>query len=116
MSKVGPRIVKNLNFLKLLAKTKSPAKRSKTLQSASVDEILSIVEVCYNILKSRFQLTSRQRYRILPHVEFVRCLGRARSEKRARSIIQRGSGMSGAVSSILIPVVAELIRTMKSAQ
>jgi hypothetical protein len=72
----------------------------------------SLVEICYNILKSRFNLTKRQREKILPHVQFVRKLGRIRSEKGARRVVQYGRGV--AFSSILVPVIAELIRVIKS--
>lgn len=109
---IGPRIERNLSFLKSVARTRSEKRRWSVLERATSDELLSLVEISYNILKSRFNLSKRQREKLFPHVQFVRKLGRARSEKGARRVIQYGKGI--AFSSLLVPVIAELIRVIKS--
>ena len=106
-SNVHQNIYNNINFLKTLSKTKSDVKRKRLLQNATTLELLAIVETALNIVKSRFKLTTRQRNKILPHVSYLRQLSRIRSEKSARKLVQKGSGI--ALSAILTPIVIEVL-------
>ena len=44
-------IVENKDFLQNLSKTKSPKKIIKLIRNASDEQLLAIVEICYNILR-----------------------------------------------------------------
>lgn len=109
---IGNSVCQNLKFLKLLAKTKSERKRRSQLRLATTSELLSIVEIALNVIKGRFNLTTKQKNRLLPHVEFVRNLGRARSEKGAKKILQRGGGIL--LAALITPVIIEAIRLLTS--
>lgn len=96
----------NYDFLKGLSATKSDKKKNKLLQNAGVEQILGIVEICLNVLRSNFQLTKKQRKKLSKHADFYRALSRSRTEKTARTRIQQGSGI--ALGAILIPVLGAL--------
>ena len=80
---IGSNVCQNINFLKLLARTRSIRRQKKLLSLASTSELLSIVEVALNIIKGRFNLTTRQKNRLVPFADFVRSLSRVKSEKGA---------------------------------
>lgn len=111
--KIGPLIYDNIDFLKTLAKTKSVNKRKKILKAATTSQLLSLVEISSNILKARFRLTARQKKRILPYADFVRKLARVRSERSAKNIVQKGSGIS-VYPALLIPIILEVAKTLLS--
>lgn len=110
----SPSITQNHAFLRSLARTRSLKCRKRLLRSASADQLLCLVEVALNILRNRFRLTRRQRNRMLPFAEFIRHLGRIRSERGARKlVVQKGAGLPiGAFASLLTPVIVELARSL----
>ena len=110
-SKISPLVCNNKNFLLHLARTKSQNKRKRLLKSACASELLALVEICLNILRSRFNLTTRQKKRLLPYADFVRRLSRARSERGARKlVVQTGSGIGALFPALLTPILIELAR------
>lgn len=110
-AEISPIVCNNSQFLHQLASTKSENKKRKLLKQAATDQLLALAEICLNIVKSRFKLTTRQKKRLLPYADFVRRLSRARSERGARKIlVQRGSGFGGVFAALLTPVLIELAR------
>jgi len=110
---IGPRILENYSFLRKIAKSKSDRKRLNSLRNANRDELLALVEVCSNILSSNFNLTTRQKNKIVPFANFIRKLSRFRSESGARNfVVQKGAGIF--LPSLLIPVLAEATRFLIS--
>jgi len=108
---ISPLILENGKFLSLLSKTKSEKKRRRMLKLANSQNLLAIAEICLNIVKARYKLTTRQRKRLLPYAGFVRQMSRARSEKGARKLlIQKGSGVGGVLAALLTPILIELGR------
>ena len=107
--KLGKSVLKNIDFLKLLAAAKSKKKRMVLLKEATKKQKLLLVEICYNILKGNFPLTKRQKLRIVPYVPFVRALGRARSEQGSNKIIQSGAGVVS-FAALLTPIIIEAIK------
>jgi hypothetical protein len=99
-------------FLRQLAKTKSHQKRKRLLRRATTSDLLSITEICLNIIRNRFRLTTRQRQRMLPYADFIRRVGRARTERGAHKlIVQKGNGLPIAIfSALLTPIITELAR------
>jgi len=114
LSLINQNIYDNIEFLNALTKTKSPQKRKYLLQNATTLELLAIVEIALNIVKSRFKLTTNQRNKILPHVQYLRQLSRIRSENGARNLVQKGSGF--ALSAILTPIVIEVLHKIISSK
>ena len=109
---IGSNVCQNINFLKILARTRSIRRQKKLLRLASTNELLSIVEVALNIIKGRFNLTTRQKNRLVPFADFVRSLSRVKSEKGARKILQRGSGIP--IAALITPVILEALRLLSN--
>jgi hypothetical protein len=113
MPSIGPNICDNIGFLRTLSKTKSETRRRRLLKKATSSELLAIVEICLNIIKSRFRLTTRQKKRILPYAGIVRSISRIRSERGARKILQRGGGFPiAAAAAILTPIIIDVVRNL----
>ena len=111
--KIGDIVTANANFLRHLACTKSQNKRRKLLKGADSEKLLALAEICLNIIKSRFRLTTRQKKRLMPYAEFVRRMSRARSERGARKVlVQKGGGAPGVFAALLTPVLIEMARTL----
>jgi hypothetical protein len=107
---ISTTVCQNKDFLKKLARTKSERKIKRILKSASCDQLLAIVEICLNFVRSRFKLTARQKNRLLPYVDLVRSMSRSRTFKGARKIMQKGSGAVGLFGALLTPIILELAR------
>jgi len=105
-------ICENKDFLRSLALTKSERRNRKILRKADTSQLLSIVEICLNIVKSRFNLNTRQKNRLLPHVEFIRKMSRARSERGVRKVLRQKGGGVGVFAALLTPVLIELARAI----
>jgi hypothetical protein len=112
----SPTIADNHQFLRSLAKTRSTPRRKRLLKSATTQQLLSLVEIALNILRNRFRLTHRQKNRMLPFAQFIRRLGRIRSERGARKlVVQKGNGLPiAAFASFLTPVIIELARSLSA--
>ena len=106
-SQLPDTIDQNFKFLQSL-KTKSFKKQHKFLKLATSQELLSLVEIALNIVRSRFRLTGRQRTRLLPYANFVRKLSRSRTERGARQILQKGAGIP--LTALITPIILEAIR------
>lgn len=107
---VSKKIIENKEFLKKLARTKTPSIKEQLLVNATTAEILSIVEICYNLLKFKIPLTPSQKRKLAVHANFIRKLSRTRSEKSARKILQKGGGP--VLAALLVPVLAEIAKTV----
>jgi hypothetical protein len=105
---VGQRVLHNYDFIRALSRTRSTKKCSTLVSGASDDQLLAVVEIALNILKSRFPLKEEQIERLIPLAEEVRRLSRARSAKTARRIVQIGG--NPLLSALLVPVVLEVGR------
>lgn len=106
-------IRENSSFLNTLCHTKSQSKIRRLLRLASTSQLLTLVEICLNIVKSRFILTTRQKKRLMPYACFVRGVSRARSTRGAKHALQKGNGI-GAFAALLTPILIELARSIKS--
>ena len=112
--KMSPIVYQNYEFLKTLAKTKSFNKKKEILHKASTEQLLVLAEICLNIVRGWFKLTTRQKKRMIPYADFIRKLSRTRSERGAKKIVQKGSGPGPLFSSILTPIIFEIARTLMS--
>lgn len=109
---IGERVVRNYAFLRRLARTLSEKNRVYLLQQATEDELLTLVEVAVNILKSNFFISKKQRDKLIPHSATVRKLSGARTQKGARKVVLMGNG--AALSPLLSPVLTVAGRLLKN--
>lgn len=100
------RLLKHQDFLWRLARARSNKSRHQLLYDATTEEILTVVEICINILKFRFPMKERQLKRLAHHARLLRQLARVRSEQSARKILLKGEGAMFA--ALLIPVLTEI--------
>lgn len=63
---VVDRMGGHYDFLKKLSKTSSERKRTRMVRHASDAQLLALVEIALNLLRSNFSLTNRQRSKIVP--------------------------------------------------
>lgn len=108
-------IVDNSNFLKRLAKTKSHKVRHALILQATPDQILSIVEICANILGSNFVLSASQKKKLAKYANYYRNIARSRSPNTARRRISTGLYQEGgqlAIAALLAPVLSTLAQTL----
>lgn len=108
---VGQCIIRNLPFLQKLAATKSCKRRNLLLEKATPDELLSIVEICFNVLHSNFPLTAQRKTALAKHASIIRSLAQCRSVGRTRSILGQEGG-SFPFASLLIPILIEASRML----
>ena len=104
-------ITENKTFLHQIAKTKSQKKLKKIINGANTDQLLSISEIIFNILKGNFPLKDRYRRKLSKNAQVYRQIVRARSEKAVRNHIQTG-GALGALSTILVPVIGAIAQSI----
>lgn len=105
---VGERVLRNYHWLRRLTRTRSHARRLRIISEASTDQLLALVEVAANLVRRRFPLNVRQRERLAPFADAVRRLARARSERTAKALVQKGEG--GMLAAFLVPVLLEAAR------
>ncbi|KAL3111280.1 hypothetical protein niasHT_013322 [Heterodera trifolii] len=101
--KIGERVVHNYDYLKKLGKTTSEKKRRHLLNSAGCEELLSLVEICLNVLNGNFCLSSKQKQRLAPFAKDIRQLARVRSERGARKLQPDTCSAKIANKLILLP-------------
>lgn len=110
MSQISPRINQNADFLYRIAKTRGSPTKSKTiLAKANPEELLCVVEICYNILKGNFLLTKKQLKAIKTKTPYIRKISRIRSVKSAQKILQKGEGVPALVASFFLPILTEYL-------
>ncbi|KAL3112524.1 hypothetical protein niasHT_018730 [Heterodera trifolii] len=72
------RVLDNYEYLKSLGSTTSHKKRRHLLSSAGCEELLTLVEICLNLLNGSFCLTRKQKQKLLPFANTIRRLARRR--------------------------------------
>ncbi|KAL3087172.1 hypothetical protein niasHS_005411 [Heterodera schachtii] len=97
---VGQRVLDNYEYLKVLGRTTSHKKRRHLLSSAGCEELLTLVEICLNLLNGSFCLTRKQKQKLLPFANTIRRLARVRSEQSARKLILQQPQQEGARAGV----------------
>lgn len=87
---VGPPIivVKNIDFLQSVCKVVSDRKRSKLFSGANFEQLLTFVEIAYNLLHGIFPLTNIQKRKLFPHAQTLRKLAAARTPATALRLLR----------------------------
>jgi hypothetical protein len=110
LCKIGERVYENCDYIKALLRTKSLKRRRKILKKSTGSQLLTLVEICMNVLRNQFKLTTRQKRRMLPYSNFIRQLGRVRSEQGARKLLIRKG--SAAPIQLFPAVFTPIIKTL----
>jgi len=103
---VGTRFLRNAKFLKQIRHARSTKRRLKLINDANPNQIFAIMDAANNILNGNFHISDAQRNKLVRHREHIRRLGRARTDSRARRIIQMGGGAF--LPALLAPVLVQL--------
>jgi len=115
-------LLENSHFIKTLKRKRACC---NLIKNASSQELLVLVETCFNILRSRLPLSLKQRRILATHAQVIRKLSRARTPETARKTLlyssQNGNGIIAAaavplasiLSSILLPLLNERINNNK---
>lgn len=103
---VSELIFRQSAFLKRLSTTKSHRVREQLLSNASEEQLLSIFEICINILRFRFRLLPQTRRRLAAHALLLRALSRARTPNRVRHLLRTSNGKI--FKPLLTPVLRQL--------
>ena len=80
---------------------------------ATDSELFAIIECAFNILKGRFNLTTRQRNRLVPHLNTLRKIGRSRSRRGLKSVLQKGRWL-GLLPALLTLIFIEALKLIKT--
>ena len=100
-------IINNLSFLKKLSKRNTPTTFSVLILNATQSQILSIVEICNNILNYNIILTYPQKIKLAKYAAFYRNIARCSLENKARKCILKRLHKEGytALSTLVKPVI-----------
>lgn len=101
--------------------------RRDLIKNATTDQLLAIVECCYNIIRSRVPLSKTQRQKLAAQAHDIRAMSRVKTASGARKILirsekrssignklrnskkQKGGGFPIALASLITSVVAPLL-------
>lgn len=111
MKPVGQSVLQNHLFLKKIVTTKSDRKRRRLLRLATNEELFSIIEIAFNILKGKFKLSNRQKVKLIAHADLVRKISRARSKRGLKSALQTGGSI---LPALIAPILIEAFRLLKN--
>jgi hypothetical protein len=112
---VGKCIRSNLHFIKNLAQnSKNPNQIINLIKTAKSEQLLALVEIALNLLRSRIPSIGRSKLRRLTHrADQIRRLSRTHSPQSARKVLlQSGKGLpviAGILASTILPILVENI-------
>lgn len=100
---VPSSVEKNLNFLKNLAQTQNP---QNFIEQASEQEILCLVEICFNLISYRYSLSRKQLNALRRFATQIRLLSKIRSFKKAKQLLK--SLPPPFYNKIILPILQKL--------
>lgn len=118
---VSPLVLANLSFLRHLVHCSRSVKSIRTaILTANEEQLLCLVEICFNLLRGRLPADGRRMRRMRRHAGMLRRLARCRCPKSARCLLlpstaksgQKGAGIgaiAGLLASMLLPILVEKI-------
>ena len=83
----SPLVKHNSKFLFTLSAARSPNRRISLIQTANTEELLALVEIALNVLKSRIPVRAQQKERLKAQAASIRHLSRSRNSDSARKIL-----------------------------
>ena len=106
---MSKRLQTNQPFLQLLSR--SSAKRRKTLiKQATKEELISLFEICFNILEGNLPLESHMYKKLKRQRRTLETLADKKvSLRHKKKVAQQKGGFLGTVASIALPLLASLL-------
>lgn len=110
---ISKAVLFNIPFLKTLTNGR---KDVSVANEATNSELLALVEIAFNIIKSRVPLRRSVRKKLLQNAETIRALARAKTPSATRKILsaQAGRGLpalAGVIASAVIPLLTSIINS-----
>lgn len=106
---MSKRVKRNIAILNAIPALK-PDQRKGFISHCSDDFILSICEICLNVLKGNIPLNSEQYSRLKKHKTFIKLLADKKSSvKKKRKVVKQSGGFIGPLLSIALPFISGLI-------
>lgn len=114
MSRIGERALQNFDFIRKLARCKSKQSARQLFEEASADQILCLVEICFNLVRDRYLLSKVSRNKLRRHAVQINALARKRSDRAARkwcmvNTPQRGRGIPAIIAGVLASVISQAL-------
>ena len=105
--------IKHRDFLSLLLTSKR-RRRNSLLDTATREEVNSVVELIYNILRGAFDLTTKEQAKLYKHKAYLRALIKKKisASKKKEILKQRG----GSLFPLLVPLLSGLVGGLFRAQ
>ena len=104
-------VINNQDFLQKICRARSEKRLTKLLKKASDDQLLAIVDICYNIVKGKVSIKNSKRKKLAQTANYYRSISRARSPVTARNRIQSG-GSINLIGAIIAPVIGALAQNL----
>jgi hypothetical protein len=76
------------------------------IYDASTDQVFALIDAANNILKGNFRISEDRKAKLLPHLDHIRMLSKARIDPSARRILKTNGGVF--VPALLAPVLTRL--------
>lgn len=106
---MSQRLKSQFPFLQMLARSQSQ-RRKELLKTATREELLSLFEICLNILNKKLPVKGTTYKRFYRHRQLIRALGdRKVSFTRKKKLVNQHGGFIGQIASIALPLIAGLL-------
>lgn len=107
---MSQRIKKHQPFLHLLARSR-PKQRKILLRQATKDELLSLFEICLNIIKGNIPLKAEDFKKLKRHKGLLRTLSDKKvTLKHKKKLINQKGGFIANLAAFAIPLIASLLK------
>lgn len=107
---MSKRLGKNQPFLHMLSRTKSTRRRKALIKQATRDELATLFEICFNILRGNLPLKSHMKKKLKRERHTLRTLADKKiSLKHKKKVANQKGGLLGTVASIALPLIASLL-------
>lgn len=90
---VGKRTIRNFDFLYSLSRCKDPQQKWEMIRKARRNQLLSIVDICSNLLSKNFKLSKSEERKLENYSDFLKKLARVKTEHGAKRLILKGEGI-----------------------
>ncbi len=94
----------------MLSRRSSANRRKALIKQATRDELATIFEICFNILRGNLPLNSYMKKKLKRERNTLRTLADKKvSLQRKKKVANQKGGLLGTVASIALPLIASLL-------
>ena len=106
---MSTRIKANHAFLQLLARS-TAERRRMLLKHATKDELMSLFEICLNILRGNLSIKGKDYEKLKRQRHLIRTLADKQvAIKEKKKIVNQKGGFIGTLAAIAVPALAQLL-------